>query len=471
MPRRPAHAPLDVLINGRLTGTLTKRSNGAIVFKYAREWLDWEHVFPVSLSLPLRETVYSGAAVTAVFDNLLPDSERVRRRVAERTGAEGLDAYSLLARIGRDCVGAMQFLPIGSPRDDDRSIRGVSLTDDEIERILANLSRAPLGIDEDHEFRISMAGAQEKTALLFHEDKWMRPIGTTPTTHILKPQLGEIPTAFGMIDMAASVDNEHYCLRLIEAFGLPVARTQIATFGERRVLVVERFDRRRRGPDDLLRLPQEDCCQALGVSPAQKYQSQGGPGAVALLKLLHGADDPPADQAAFFKSQIVFWLIGATDGHAKNFSVFIRPGGRYGLTPFYDVLSAQPAFDRKQIPHRAYKLAMSVGRSHKYKILDIAGRHFVQTGHEAGLGPTIMRQVVADILARADAAIATAAAQMPGDFSGEVHESIAAAVKRRLELLEGALEDIRLLRRRRRADVSGIRPLRHDRTWDYASIR
>lgn len=155
--------------------------------------------------------------------------------------------------------------------------------------------------------------------MLFHEGKWMRPIGTTPTTHILKPQLGEIPTAFGMIDMAASVDNEHYCLKLIEALGLPVAQTQIATFGKRRVLVVERFARRWRGPSDLLMLPQENCCQALGVSPAQKYQSQDGPGAVALLKLLRGTDEPLADQAAFFKSQIIFWLIGATDGHAKNF--------------------------------------------------------------------------------------------------------------------------------------------------------
>lgn len=442
MGRRKAHAPLNVLINGRLAGRLSKEPSGAIAFQYDRDWLRWEHSFAISLSLPARETAYTGAAVTAVFDNLLPDNENVRRKVAERTGAESTDVYSLLERIGRDCVGAMQFLPDDATADFDRGIRGEPVSDEEIEQILANLAGTPLGIDLEHEFRISVAGAQEKTALLFHEGRWMRPLGTTPTTHILKPQLGEIPTAFGMIDMTNSVDNEHYCLKLLEAFGEAVARTQISTFGKRRVLVVERFDRRLQGPDRLLRLPQEDCCQALGFPSAQKYQSHGGPGAASILKLLQRGDTPLEDQAAFFKSQILFWLIGATDGHAKNFSIFLRPEGRYGLTPFYDVLSAQPAFDRKQIPHRSYKLAMSVGKSRKYKILDIAGRHFVETGKEAGLGSTIMRRVIDEILEAAGSATDRAAAEMPKDFSGEVHQSVEGAMGPRLRSLEHALGEL-----------------------------
>jgi len=437
MGRRKAHMPLNVFLNRRLAGRLSKEAGGAIAFQYDRSWLEWQHSFAISLSLPTREAAYTGAPVAAVFDNLLPDNDSVRRKVAERTGAEGVDAYSLLERIGRDCVGALQFLPDGA-EDDDHSVRGEPIDDDEIERVLANLARAPLGIDQEHEFRISVAGAQEKTALLFHEGRWMRPIGTTPTTHILKPQLGEIPTAFGMIDMAASVDNEHYCLQLLKAFGLPVARTQIATFGKRRVLVVERFDRLWRDDSRLLRLPQEDCCQALGVAPTRKYQSEGGPTAVDILKLLQRADTPLEDQASFFKSQILFWLIGATDGHAKNFSVFLRPEGRYGLTPFYDVLSAQPAFDEKQIPHRAYKLAMSAGKSRKYKILEISGRHFVETGAEAGLGSTVMRKVVADILEEVGSAADRAVADMPADFSGAIHKSIQAAIGARLPLLEQA---------------------------------
>lgn len=443
MARRKTHAPLNVLINNRLVGRLEKEPSGAIAFQYDPDWLDWEHRFAVSLSLPLRKAAFRGEPVVAVFDNLLPDNVNVRRRVAERTGAAGTDAYSLLEQIGRDCVGAMQFLPDDVPPDANREIRGEPVSDAEIEQILANLGGTPLGIDPEHEFRISVAGAQEKTALLFHEGQWMRPLGITPTTHILKPQIGEIPTAFGMIDMAASVDNEHYCLKVMEAFGLPANRTEIVTFGERRVLVVERFDRQWLPDGRLLRLPQEDCCQALGVPPSRKYQANpgglNGPGIVDIISLLRASDDPVRDQANFFKSQIVFWLIGATDGHAKNFSIFLRPGGGFQLTPFYDVLSAQPAFDAHQIPHAKYKLAMSVGRNRKYRIVDIVGRHFVQTGKEAGIGPAIMQQAITEILEVAEAAPDRALSQMPKDFAEGVHQSVRNAISSRLRLLEAAL--------------------------------
>jgi serine/threonine-protein kinase HipA len=442
MPRRKAHAPLDVLINGRLVGHLAKEAGGATRFAYAQSWLDWEHAFAVSLSLPLRETPWSGAPVTAVFENLLPDNPNIRKKVAERTGAAGTDAYSLLEEIGRDCVGAMQFLHEGDDHDLAPKIEGEEVSEEDIERILAGLARAPLGMDMEDEFRISVAGAQEKTALLLKDGKWIRPSGTTPTTHLLKPQLGEIPTASGIIDMNASVDNEHYCLTLLEEFGLKVATTWIETFGKRRVLVVERFDRRWRGTDNLLRLPQEDCCQALGVPPAQKYQSQGGPGAVSILGLLQGSDEPMDDQRDFFMALILFWLIGATDGHAKNFSIFLRPGGRYGLTPLYDVLSAQPAFDRLQIPNNKYKLAMSAGDSRKYRVLDIAGRHFVQTGKEAGLGKIQMELALYGILQDADTAPTRALERMPPDFACEIHDSVERAINGRLNLLEAGLREL-----------------------------
>lgn len=441
MPRRRTHPPLQVLINNRPVGRLIKQPSGAISFRYDRSWLDWQHAFAISLSLPLRETAYSGMPVTAVFENLLPDNPGVRKKVAERTGAEGADYYSLLERIGRDCVGAMQFLPEGTEIDALPDVEGEPLREGDIEAMLANLASAPLGVDLDEEFRISIAGAQEKTALLFHDGRWMRPLGTTPTTHILKPQLGDIPTAFGIIDMQHSVDNEHYCLRLLSAFGLPVATTHIETFGKRRVLVVERFDRQSHG-NRILRLPQEDCCQALSIPPARKYQSTGGPGAADILKLLRGADEPLGDQAAFFKSQLIFWLIGATDGHGKNFSIFLRPGGRFGLTPFYDVLSAQGAFDLKQVPNNKYKLAMSVGTSRKYRILEISGRHFLETALEAGLGTTTIKAILRQILEVGSGAASTALAEMPDDFHPAIHESVAKAIDARLPRIETALASL-----------------------------
>ncbi|ESQ90255.1 type II toxin-antitoxin system HipA family toxin [Asticcacaulis benevestitus] len=442
MARRKTHIPLNVVLNNRLVGKLEKETSGAIRFQYDPTWLDRRGSFAISLSLPLKSSAYRGEPVVAVFDNLLPDNERVRRRVAERMGAQGTDSYSLLEQIGRDCVGALQFLPDDINVDPVSDITGEPISDEEIEHLLANLENAPLGMDDEHEFRISVAGAQEKTALLRYEERWLRPTGTTPTTHILKPQIGQIPTAFGTIDLSNSVDNEHYCLKLMEAFGLTVAKTEIATFGKRRVLVVERFDRQWLNEGKrLLRLPQEDCCQALGIPPNQKYQSsvqggKNGPSAVDILQLLKAGDKALQNQMEFFKSQIIFWLIGATDGHGKNFSVFLRPGGGFELTPFYDVLSAQPVFDQKQIPHNKYKLAMSVGDSRKYAILNIRGRHFTETAKEAGLGPTLINQVFGEILSAAPDAADRALAQMPKDFAMDIHESVKAAIMGRIRYLQ-----------------------------------
>jgi serine/threonine-protein kinase HipA len=442
MPRARTHPPLLVLINNRLVGRLSKQPGGAIEFGYDPDWLAWTYTMPLSLSLPLREARYTGAPVAAVFDNLLPDSEPILKRVAERVGADGTDAYSMLAAIGRDCVGALQFLPEDDVRDalddkEDAAIHGEVVDEAAIARMIDNLKRAPLGVgaDVDEDFRISVAGAQEKTALLRYEEKWLRPHGRTPTTHILKPQIGTIQTAGGDIDLSNSVENEHYCLRLLARFGLDVNATEIRKFGDRKVLVVERFDRRWRD-GRLIRLPQEDCCQALSVPPTRKYQNQGGPGVAAIAELLAGSDDPSADQLAFLKSQILFWLIGATDGHAKNFSIFLTPGGRFRLTPFYDVLTAQPGVDDRQIPHKAFRLAMSVGDSGKYRINDISGRHFVQIGRKARLPQSLVRKGMDEVLDAAGSALDGIASDLPANFPEQIHASVSAAVQARLRLLE-----------------------------------
>lgn len=436
MARRKTHVPLNVYLNNRFVGLLTKETSGAIEFAYDPAWLGWEHALPVSLSLPLREARYTGAPVAAFFENLLPDSPPIRSRVAERVGAAGSDAYSLLSKIGRDCVGALQFVPDGEEVPALAKIQGIALSDADIEGLVSNLARAPLGLDEEGEFRVSVAGAQEKTALLWHEGRWMKPIGTTPTTHIFKPQIGQIQTSSGLIDLSNSVENEYYCLKLMEALGLPANQASIATFGKKKVLIVERFDRRHARDGRLLRLPQEDCCQALSVPPGRKYQNHGGPGIVAIMKLLRASDTPSEDQSAFFKSQLVFWLIGATDGHAKNFSIFLNPGGRFSLTPFYDVLTAQPSFDRNQIPHRAFRLAMSVGSSRKYKILEVHGRHFVETAREAGLGPAPIATVINELREALEPALGQLPDMLPEGFPAAIHRSVAKAARARLNQLE-----------------------------------
>lgn len=435
MGRKRAYVPLNVFLNGRHVGVLSKAAGGAVEFGYAAAWLEWENAFPVSLSLPLRSDRYSGAPVVAVFENLLPDFEPLRRSVAERMGAAGTDAYSLLGIIGRDCVGALQFLPDGEELPSGDAITGVPLSPDDIAAMLANLGRAPLGLDADldREFRISIAGAQEKTALLLHEGQWLRPHGSTPTTHILKPQIGRLPNG---VDLSNSVENEFYCMTLAGAFGLPVAHCEMQTFGDAKTLVVERFDRRWTRDGRLIRLPQEDCCQALGVPPTQKYQNQGGPGIAAIMDLLKASDDPTADRLTFFKSQVVFWLIGATDGHAKNFSLALGPKGLFRLTPLYDVLTAQPTFDQKHIGHNAFKLSMSVGNSRKYRVLDIHGRHFMETAAECGLGTADARRAIDDVQERCETVFD--ALDLPRDFPAQIADSVQAAVRERMGRLDSS---------------------------------
>jgi serine/threonine-protein kinase HipA len=313
MPRKRRYTPLRVLLSNRLVGHLFKEPGGAISFRYDESWLQGEQPIPVSLSLPLREDPYKGVPVVAVFDNLLPDSDQLRRRVAEKVGADGIDAFSMLSQIGRDCVGALQFIPDGdadADADDDgvdaddaagaapdnAAIAGEALSDEDIEKLLKNLAQTPLGLDRDQEFRISVAGAQEKTALLLHEGKWLKPHGTTPTTHIFKTQIGTLPNG---IDLSNSVENEYYCLKLLAAFGLPVNAAEIHIFGKTKALVIERFDRRWTKDGRLVRLPQEDFCQALSTPPGRKYQSEGGPGMVDILELLKGGDTPLKTRGLF----------------------------------------------------------------------------------------------------------------------------------------------------------------------------
>jgi serine/threonine-protein kinase HipA len=432
MARRPAHAPLNVYLNARLVGRLRRESTGAIDFTYDGSWLAWSSAIPVSVSLPLREDRYVGTPVLAVFDNLLPDNDDIRRRIAERSHAHGADAYSLLAAIGRDCAGALQFLPDGEDPGTPGTIDGRPASAKEIAEIIGNLARNPLGIGADQDFRISLAGAQEKTALLYWKGKWYVPHGTTATTHIIKPQVGRLPNG---IDLTNSVENEYFCLRVAAALGLPAATSRIIDFAGKRVLAIERFDRTWRRDGRLLRLPQEDCCQALSIPPTRKYESDGGPGIREIMQFLKGSDTPEADQRTFLKAQMVFWLLGATDGHAKNFSIHLAPGGRFRLTPLYDIISTQPSLDAGQIRQNQMKLAMAVGTNKHYVVNTIVGRHFVQTAKACGLPDRMATDVIAELKDTAVASIEQARAALPKDFPEMIAASIADGTKKRLKAL------------------------------------
>lgn len=369
-------------MNGLATGLLQKDSSGGLSFSYFNSFLEHKAAMPISNSLPLREEVFKGPKVSHFFDNLLPDHEGLRKKIAQRFGVEGTHPFDILHAIGRDCVGALQLLPESEEPAGVGPLeaQGRPLSEKEVAAILKNLGRVPLGLDAAADFRISIAGIHEKTALLKKGGKWFLPRGASPTSHILKPPIGLLPNG---IDLTTSVANEWLCLQICERFGLPVPRTTIEYFEGLPCLVVERFDRRWIGPDKILRLPVEDFCQALGFPPALKYESDGGPGIVPIMKFLNASNQREKDRACFLKAQMVFQLIGAVDGHAKNFSVFLSTKGMQ-MAPLYDVLTIYPALAQRQLEVKEAKLAMAVGRSRKYRLREIFRRHWEETARQAG---------------------------------------------------------------------------------------
>ncbi|MBK8579694.1 MAG: HipA domain-containing protein [Candidatus Accumulibacter sp.] len=240
-------------------------------------------------------------------------------------------------------------------------------------------------------------------------------------------------------DMRRSVENEWLCTQILTAYGLAVTPCAIRRFGEQKVLVVERFDRKLHSSGAWwLRLPQEDFCQATETPASLKYESDGGPGLLPIAHILQGSQNRDEDLATLLRAQLLFWMMAATDGHAKNFSVSLLPGGRYRLTPLYDVLSAWPLVGSGpgKLDRRELKLAMALrGKNSHYRLADIQRRHFNATARLCGLG-TDMETIITDVLARTPAVIEQVAAQLPGDFPGEVFSAVAAGLmdsSRRLE--------------------------------------
>ena len=409
----PRSAALNVYLGSKLVGIYARKADGATVFRYHDSWLDSHLAFPISMSLPLSLRERTGLVVDRVFDGLLPDNSDIREALAARTGAESDGVFDLLAELGRDCVGALRFMRPGEEVESTRAMRSRPLSHADIAQRIAGLIQRPLGVtigdSEGGEFRISLGGAQDKTALLRVDNAWRLPFGSTPTSHIFKPAMGTLPDG---ISLADSPWNEWFCLKLCAGFGLASARAEIEHFNGKPVLVVERFDRQWRD-GVLYRLPQEDLCQALGVAPARKYESHGGPGIRQILDFLHQATLPHSDRLDFLKSQIVHWLLSAPDGHAKNFSIFLRPDG-FKLTPIYDVMSAAPYHPK--LAAQKIKLAMAIGNNRHYRVHTILPRHFYQTAQAAGIAKADVDTLFDDLEKASDDALqeATVASERAG---------------------------------------------------------
>lgn len=440
--RPAATRQLNVWMNGVQVGQWRFSPQGGQSFTYVESWLSDSLRRPLSLSIPLAGAgrVNTSPAVSAYFDNLLPDSEAIRTRVAGRYGAASANTFDLLAKIGRDCVGAVQILPEDSPAPDVNVITSTPLTEAEIATLLRATVIPPgigAAIDAD-DFRVSIAGAQEKTALLRLDGAWHRPQGTTPTTHIFKLPLG-IVGGDSKLDLSTSVENEWLCAQILKAYGLSVADCEMATFGDQKVLIVERFDRRWMPDGWLARIPQEDFCQVFGVNHTQKYESDGGPGIDAILKQLRGSVEAKQDREAFLTAQLLFWMLAATDGHAKNFSIQLLPGDeKYRLTPLYDVLSAWPVIGNgaHQISYRKAKLAMAIrSKNRHYHLDEIQRRHWNALAKRNAMGQDF-EEVIQRVLGQTPKVIDQVQATLPAGFPANVAEPILVGLREQAARLE-----------------------------------
>ena len=425
-------ASLFVYMNGYEIGEYTQEKSGAQHFIYSDSWLKLQAAIPLSLSLPLTEKKHSGNSVYNYFDNLLPDNPDIRKRIQARFGAKTNQPFDLLGQIGIDCVGAIQLMSHQS-NIDIKKIESIPQTEQQVADRLRNYKTLPLGMSKDDDFRISIAGAQEKTAFLWRDGQWHLPIKATPTTHIFKLPIGRIEHSG--IDLSDSVENEWLCLKILKAFGLPVPNANIEAFEDIRVLTIERFDRKY-SPDNtwIIRQPQEDMCQANGFAPALKYESDGGPGISSIMNLLSSSSRPTEDRIQFMKSVFLFWLLGAIDGHAKNFSIFLNQGGRFNSTPVYDVISAYPLIEKRQLEYRKIKMAMALhGKNTHYAHHEMMPRHWFDQAKKVSFPESEMQSIIDETIQNIDSVIEEVSSHLPPEITGGIEDVIFNGMKRSIQ--------------------------------------
>ncbi|MER9436394.1 type II toxin-antitoxin system HipA family toxin [Mesorhizobium sp. M0618] len=369
---------LDVYIAGRPVGRLHHLQGGKLSFSYDEAWMEGRVRIPLSLSMPTITRTYEGKVVEAFLWGLLPDNEQTLGRWAQRFQVSARNPFALLKNVGRDCAGAVQFLPPGHQVSRGENVE--LLTEAQIGDRLRDLRKdgaATRRIGDPGQF--SLAGAQAKTA--FHFDKgsksWGIPLGDTPTTHIFKPPL---PHLHG------HTENEHFCLKLACKLGMDAAHSQVLDFAGEKAIVLERFDRRSID-GKTIRIHQEDMCQALSVMPTLKYENQGGPGITTISKTVLSASlDPIRDRQTFLAANVFNWIIAGTDAHAKNYSMLLGAQGEARLAPLYDISSILPHLGEGEIEAemRDLKLAMKIDRV--YPIDEIMPRHWARCASSAKVG-------------------------------------------------------------------------------------
>lgn len=382
-------AELIALLNGRQIGRVLRDKRGRLSFVYDDNWRNARAVHSLSLSMPIAAAEHGHPVIEAFLWGLLPDNEAILDRWARKFHVSARNPFALVSQVGEDCAGAVQFVrPERVEACLTAEAEPVEWLDEHAVAERLRLLRA------DHSAwraphdtgQFSLAGAQPKTALLLEDGRWGVPSGRTPTTHILKP-----PT--GAFDGYA--ENEHFCLTLARRLGLPTATSTITHFEDQLAIVIERYDRQRT-QTGLVRVHQEDICQAIGVPPTRKYENEGGPGAQAIIELLRThSTERETDVSTFLDALAFNWLAAGTDAHAKNYSLLIGAPSRVRLAPLYDLASALPYDD---MHFQKLKLAMKIGPD--YRLRDIGEREWCRLAENVRVDPDDLLGRIADLASR-----------------------------------------------------------------------
>lgn len=337
---------LAVILSGKIAGTITIFRGGFARFSYAQDYDGPD----ISVNMPRSAGQFDDDVVRPWIEGLLPDNQNVRVVMAKEAGCSPNNPFDLLAHFGRDCPGAVQLCPpedVASVIAREGSYEPVSET--EIGRRLreSQSQTSPTWMATNEHW--SLGGAQGKISLAKIDGHWNACHGSAATTHLLKP---------GVDGFSLQGLDEYLCMRLASACGLSVANTTYEEFDGTPAIVVERYDREALPNGTVIRLHQEDLCQAMGFLPSEKYVPSPSEIIAALRADSTGQSVDDFVSALFFN-----YLIGATDAHAKNYSLMHLSQDSLFLAPLYDVASILPYVKRKR---GARVAAMPIGREKRF---------------------------------------------------------------------------------------------------------
>ena len=361
---------LNVYLNNDLIGYLNKDDNGGFSFQY-----DKDAEQPLSISLPLKEEPFTNKECRGFFNGLLPESEQVRVNIGKRYGINPKNDFSILNAIGYDCAGAVSFFK-DMPKNlkEFYKLEGQILTDDELEKYIKELPRKPLALGSDK--RLSLAGAQDKTAVILIDNKIALPDSNVPSTHILKPAID------GFLE---SIENEYICMKVAEKLGIQVPVVHIDSVNDTKYFLIERYDRVI-ADETVKRVHQEDFCQASNIPSAYKYQAVGGVDYKMCIDILKKTTTPASAIKRFIDLMIFNYLIGNNDAHGKNFSLLHYANDNIVFAPAYDILCTSV------YPELSNKMAMKIGGY--YEATKIYPRHFERMSKELEISNTQIKKVL-----------------------------------------------------------------------------